>query len=94
MDKSTAHLSKIFNRENRDHINTILREMSVTSKALSKTSEDLAMISSQANKGPGTLHSLLYDNAVYEDLQTLFGGAKRNKVLKYFIRESIKKSEN
>lgn len=56
-------------------------------------SRDLAAISKRVNHGPGTLHSLVYDNSVYEDLQTLLGGAQRNKILKYFVRESIKKSE-
>ncbi|MFP5459596.1 MAG: MlaD family protein [Bacteriovoracia bacterium] len=46
----------------------------------------------QVQKGPGTAHSLVYDDALYEDLRKLMGGAERNSVIKYFIRESIKKA--
>jgi phospholipid/cholesterol/gamma-HCH transport system substrate-binding protein len=35
---------------------------------------------------------LIYDDAVYDNLRKLFGGAERSSVIKYFIRESIKKA--
>lgn len=53
----------------------------------------MAGIGERIEKGPGNIHSLIYDKSIYQDLQTLLGGAQRNKVIKYFIRESINKSE-
>lgn len=47
----------------------------------------------RVENGPGTLHSFIYDKSVYEDLQSLLGGASRSKKLQYFIRESIRQSE-
>ncbi len=45
------------------------------------------------NHGPGTVHSLIYDPSIHDDLQSLLGGAKRNKMIKYFINESLQKSQ-
>jgi phospholipid/cholesterol/gamma-HCH transport system substrate-binding protein len=39
------------------------------------------------------MNSLIYSDDVHEELRALLGGANRNKVIKYFIRESIKNSE-
>ena len=47
-------------------------------------------ISTRIEDGPGTLHDLIYDQAISDDIKSLTGGANRSKVLKYFIRESIK----
>lgn len=69
------------------------KEIRATLKSVKMTSQSLSSISKQVQEGPGSLHSLIYDRAVHDDLQSLLGGANRSKVLKYFIRESIKKSE-
>jgi phospholipid/cholesterol/gamma-HCH transport system substrate-binding protein len=61
---------------------------------LEKTATSAEKIMARIEKGPGTLNSMIYDNALHEDLRALLGGASRNKVIKYFIRESIKKSES
>lgn len=58
-----------------------------------QSSESMSKITKQIEQGPGTLHALIYDQGLHEDLRTLVGGANRNKVLKYFIRESIKKGD-
>ena len=58
-----------------------------------QSSESMSKISKQIQDGPGTLHALIYDQGLHEDLRSLVGGANRSKVLKYFIRESIKKGE-
>ena len=58
-----------------------------------QSSENMSKLTKQIEEGPGTLHALIYDQSLHEDLRTLVGGANRNKVLKYFIRESIKKGE-
>lgn len=57
------------------------------------SSESMSRITKQIQDGPGTLHAMIYDQGLHEDLRTLVGGANRSKVLKYFIRESIKKGE-
>ena len=59
---------------------------------LSDVSLSAEKLLKRVEKGPGNAHSLIYDNSAYEDLRKLLGGAQRNKVLKYFIRESIKDS--
>lgn len=58
------------------------------------TSDSITRMTKRIEEGPGTLHALIYDQGLHEDLRSLAGGANRNKVLKYFIRESIKKNEN
>jgi phospholipid/cholesterol/gamma-HCH transport system substrate-binding protein len=55
-------------------------------------SERLDAVMLRLQKGPGTAHSLIYDDGMHEDLRRLLGGAERNTVIKYFIRESIKKA--
>jgi hypothetical protein len=58
-----------------------------------QSSESMSKITKQIVDGPGSLHAIIYDQGLHEDLRTLVGGANRSKVLKYFIRESIKKGE-
>lgn len=61
---------------------------------LKNSSESLSKISKRIEDGPGSLHALIYDQGLHEDLRALLGGANRSKVLKYFIRESIKKEDS
>ena len=60
---------------------------------LEAMSANMNQITKRIQNGPGTLHSLIYDDSAHEDLRVLLGGAQRNQVLKFFIRESIKKAE-
>jgi phospholipid/cholesterol/gamma-HCH transport system substrate-binding protein len=60
---------------------------------LKSSTETLARVSKRIEEGPGSMHALIYDQGLHEDLRVLFGGANRSKVLKYFIRESIKKDD-
>ena len=60
---------------------------------LNKATSRLDKVAKRITEGPGTAHSFIYDSSVYNDIRQLLGGAQRNKVLKYFIRESIKKSQ-
>lgn len=60
---------------------------------LRSSTESFSRMTKRIEEGPGTMHALIYDQSLHEDLKTLVGGANRNKVLKYFIRESIKKGE-
>lgn len=57
---------------------------------LDTTAKNFGQVTTTLKDGPGTMHSLIYDRTVHDDLQTLLGGAKRSKVLNYFIKESIK----
>ena len=58
------------------------------------TANSIDKIMTRIEKGPGTMNSLIFDDGLHEDLRALLGGASRNKIIKYFIRESIKKSES
>lgn len=62
-------------------------------RSVKNTTASMDKILTRIEKGPGTINSLIYDESVHDDLRALLGGAQRNKVIKYFIRESIKKSE-
>ena len=61
---------------------------------LKNSTDSMARMTKRIEEGPGTMHALIYDQGLHEDLRTLVGGANRSKVLKFFIRESIKKNEN
>ena len=70
------------------------QEFKMMMKNINQSSESLNRLTKRIEEGPGSLHALIYDQGLHEDLRTLVGGANRNKVLKFFIRESIKKNEN
>ena len=53
---------------------------------LSRMSSNVDQMMSRINSGPGTMHSLIYQDSVYNQLDKLLGGAQRNKVLNYFIK--------
>lgn len=89
-----------------EKVNKLVNGLSQSAENFSKASApmgsasqkmDLAMgklekVMTRLETGPGTAHSFIYDDQVYEGLRKLMGGAERNSVIKYFIRESIKKS--
>jgi phospholipid/cholesterol/gamma-HCH transport system substrate-binding protein len=87
LDKLTAQSNQLMTSINSGQLNQSLINLQQSSEALKK-------VTGQIEKGPGTLHSLIYDQGLHEDLRSVLGGANRNKVLKYFIRESIKKGED
>lgn len=60
---------------------------------VNKASASMERILNRVEKGPGTMNSMIYDESLHDELRALLGGAQRNKVIKYFIRESIKNSE-
>ena len=80
---------------NLEKVSSELREAQVglMVKNVNKASASMDRILKRVEHGPGTAHSLIYEDTVHDDLRALLGGAQRNKVIKYFIRESIKKSE-
>lgn len=61
---------------------------------LRTSTESLGRVTKRIEEGPGTMHALIYDQGLHEDLRSLVGGANRSKVLKFFIRESIKKNDS
>lgn len=67
--------------------------MGTMAKSVTSSMQRLDRILGRVENGPGTANSLIYDDVLHDDLKALLGGAQRNKVLKYFIRESIKNSE-
>lgn len=86
LETLTANTNKVMSSLNDKNITQSVANFKQSSESMSK-------ITKQIEAGPGTLHALIYDQGLHEDLRTLVGGANRSKVLKYFIRESIKKGE-
>lgn len=105
-DRVLAKIEEMLVTVDSKSLGKTLNDLARTSENFSKASEPMisavqkmeqAMtkidgISGRIEKGPGTAHSLIYDDAVYDNLRKLFGGAERSSVIKYFIRESIKKA--
>jgi phospholipid/cholesterol/gamma-HCH transport system substrate-binding protein len=60
---------------------------------LQETMEGLKLVVDGVNQGEGTLGLLAQDPTLYEDLRSLVGGAKRNKLLRNYIRRTIEKAE-
>lgn len=103
MDQINLLLAK-FNHKN--HLETTLANIADASKnmeklsaqmshqnlpfQLKKTLLELESMMKRINQGPGTLHSLIYDDQVYDQAEDVLGGAKRNRILKYFIRQSLR----
>jgi phospholipid/cholesterol/gamma-HCH transport system substrate-binding protein len=94
LDKILINLEQLSNNTNQvmSKLNDKNLNQSITN--LKNSSDSLSRITNRIEDGPGTLHALIYDQGLHEDLRTLVGGANRNKVLKFFIRESIKKNDN
>lgn len=67
----------------------IINKVSSSLEALNKNLLSLESITQRIQTGPGTAHSLIYDDTLHEDMKELTGGAKRNKILRYFLRKTI-----
>jgi phospholipid/cholesterol/gamma-HCH transport system substrate-binding protein len=52
-------------------------------------SEDLRVITGKIRAGEGTLGALVVDPSVYDDLRTVLGNVKRNKVLQELVRITV-----
>lgn len=59
---------------------------------MGKAVDHMASIMEKIDNGQGSLGGLINDPTIHEDLKALLGGAKRNKLLKYLIRQTIQKS--
>jgi len=86
LEALTGNTNKLMSSINDKNLNSTIANFK-------QSSETMSRITKQIEDGPGTLHALLYDQSLHEDMRTLMGGANRSKVLKYFIRETIKKGE-
>lgn len=60
---------------------------------LTLASADIKDLTDSIRRGEGTLGALIVDPTIYEDVKTLLGGAKRNKVIKAYVRETIRRNE-
>lgn len=61
---------------------------------LNHTLKNLRAVSEKMKNGEGTIGALLSDASLYEDLKHLIGGANRNNVLKFFVRQAVKSSDD
>ncbi|MCM2350658.1 MAG: MlaD family protein [Bacteriovoracaceae bacterium] len=86
LNKSAKHLEAVTTELKAAQMGTMVSSMN-------KSSASLERILSRVEKGPGTMNSLIYDESLHDELRALLGGAQRNKLIKYYIRESIKNSE-
>jgi phospholipid/cholesterol/gamma-HCH transport system substrate-binding protein len=86
MNKSAKNLESISTELKDAQMGDMVKNVNVSMASMNR-------ILNRVEKGPGTINSLIYDENVHDDLRALLGGAQRNKTIRYFIRESIKKSE-
>lgn len=63
-------------------------------KELNKALKNFRIMTEKINNGEGTIGALLNDSSLYEDLKILIGGASRNTVLKFFVKQAVKSSDD
>lgn len=93
LSKASQNVEKITSELRDARLGDMVSNVNKSMVQLEKASGSIARITDRIEKGPGTLNSMIYDDGLHEDLRALLGGASRNKVIKYFIRESIQNSE-
>lgn len=93
MNKTASNLEKVTSDLRQAQMGEMVKNVNMSMASVNRSSASLEKILTRIEKGPGTANSLIYDEGLHDDLRALLGGAQRNKVIKYFIRESIKKSE-
>jgi phospholipid/cholesterol/gamma-HCH transport system substrate-binding protein len=86
LENLTANTNKVMMSLNDKNFGQSMNNLKTSTESFSKMTKRI-------EEGPGTLHALIYDQGLHEDLRSLVGGANRSKVLKFFIRESIKKND-
>ena len=64
----------------------MVEDLAATAASLKRTSEAI-------ESGDGTLGLLAQDPSLYQDLRALMGGAQRNKLLRSYIRRTIREGE-
>lgn len=64
-------------------------ETSSLGKELTAMARDLRAIVGRVEQGEGSLGALINDPTVYDDLKTILGNVKRNRILRALVRYSI-----
>lgn len=90
---SSASAKKVLGELEKRDLGALVDKINTSTKKLDQTLGSLTGVTKRIEEGPGSLHSLIYDRSIHDDLKSILGGTKRNTVLQYFIRESIKKSD-
>jgi phospholipid/cholesterol/gamma-HCH transport system substrate-binding protein len=93
LNKASRNLEKVSSDLTQANVPQMIKNVNASMMSFNKSSSSLERILTRVEQGPGTANSLIYDDSVHDDLRALLGGAQRNKVIKYYIRESIKKAE-
>jgi phospholipid/cholesterol/gamma-HCH transport system substrate-binding protein len=93
LSKASLNVEKITQELQEAQLGQTVKNVNLSMAKLEKASGSIERIMTRIEKGPGTMNSLIYDESLHDSLRALLGGASRNKVIKYFIRESIKDSE-
>jgi phospholipid/cholesterol/gamma-HCH transport system substrate-binding protein len=93
INRASMNLEAITNELKEAHLGKMVKNVNMSMANLNGAAGSMERIMSRIEKGPGTMNSMIYDDSLHEELRGLLGGAQRNKVIKYFIRESIKKAE-
>lgn len=93
LSRTSLNMEKITQELREAHLGETVKNVNRTMLSLEKSSASIERITGRIERGPGTMNSLIYDDNLHEDLRALLGGASRNKIIKYFIRESIQNSE-
>ncbi len=60
---------------------------------LTDASADIKDVVSGIKRGEGTLGGLVADPTLYQDAKSLLGRAERNKILKAYVRDTIRRNE-
>lgn len=93
LSKASQNVEHISQELKSAQLGQTIQNVNSSMAKLDRASTSMEKIMGRIERGPGTLNSIIYDDGLYDDLRALLGGASRNKVIKYFIRESIQSSE-
>ncbi len=86
MTHSDSAWGSVISRNKNSPLNKAFRNIDTSSVHLKG-------ILKKVDEGEGTVGALINDPTLFEDLKVLFGGAKRNALLKFMVREALKQSE-
>lgn len=84
LNETTANLAQITKKLNSSN----------AMENLGATMKNLQAVTDKMKNGEGTIGALMSDASLYEDLKNLIGGANRNNVLKFFVRQAVKSSDD
>jgi phospholipid/cholesterol/gamma-HCH transport system substrate-binding protein len=93
ISKTAFNLEQVTKELKEAQMGGMVKNINGTMLKLNNASGSIERVMTRIENGPGTMNSLIYSDSLHEELRALLGGAQRNTVIKYFIRESIKKSE-